>query len=54
MQNDDFTAEWLEKDGKILDVRITKGVARFHIPWYRKIMSKLRNNWQHIIIQCKS
>lgn len=52
---DDFTAEWTEKNGEVLEVRITKGTARFQLPWYRRVLLKLlgRSHWQHVTIQRK-
>jgi hypothetical protein len=37
----DFNAEWNELDGKIVDVRITKGAAIYQLPWYRRLLMRL-------------
>jgi len=51
----DFTVEWTESNGNISDVRITKGMTRFRLPWYRRLLLKLlgRSHWQHVTIQRK-
>lgn len=52
---DDFTAEWTEKNGEVLEVRITKGIAHFQLPWYRRVLLKLLgcSHWQRVTIQRK-
>jgi hypothetical protein len=57
---DDFTAEWRESNGEILDFRITKGKELYTLPWYRRILMRLigsshifRRKWTHIIIDTR-
>jgi len=50
---DDFTMEWCDKDGKIVDVRISRGTALYRLPWYRRILLRLlgRSHWHHFEIE---
>lgn len=47
---DDFTADWNESKGKVVDFRITNGKALYRLPWYRRIMMRLlgRSHWHHV------
>ena len=48
--NDDFTAEWNDRNGKIEDFRITRGASLYSLPWYRRILMRLigRSHWHRV------
>lgn len=47
---DDFTVEWREAKGDIVDFRFTKGKSLYRLPWYRRILTRLlgRSHWHHV------
>ena len=39
--NEHQVIEQSEKDRELTDFRITKGLARYKLPWYRKVMMRV-------------
>lgn len=51
-RNNDFTIEWSDKNGRIDNVRVTRGKAAYRLPWWRRMMMRIigRSHWHHVEI----
>jgi hypothetical protein len=52
----DLTIDWHQDiEGRITDFRVTKGVARYKTPWWRKLLMRLLpgKGWTYVRFRCK-